>query len=158
MAKPANRLSGNPLNAAPNRFDPATVDIHSGGFFVAIFATHKRRATLKRISKKLELPKGTEEARTAAGSPSAVVQLARQELFVSSFNKEDERSELHVDGVQQSHTLSSLCVSAGEKDSNRAQKALAPWLGVHRKVQCFGPARLTRGGMFPPFHTGAASG
>jgi hypothetical protein len=30
---------------------------------------------------------------------SAVVNLASKELFVSSLNKPDERSELHIDGI-----------------------------------------------------------
>jgi hypothetical protein len=97
------------------------------GFFLAIFATHKRRATLKRISKKRERPKALKRSlNVAAGSPSAVVHFARQELFVSSFNKEDERSELHVDGVQQSHTVISLVSAQGRRIASGPRRRSPP--------------------------------
>jgi hypothetical protein len=40
---------------------PDVVDIHSSGMFVALYANHKRRPTLKRIPKKKELPEGTKQ-------------------------------------------------------------------------------------------------
>jgi hypothetical protein len=40
---------------------PDVVNVHSGGMFVAIYANHKRRATVKRIPRKPKLPEGTQK-------------------------------------------------------------------------------------------------